>query len=41
LQNQLDNKTERLCKMEYEIKDCKQKRDTLEQTVKDLESQIK
>ncbi|KAH8261538.1 hypothetical protein KR044_010915 [Drosophila immigrans] len=40
LQNQLDNKTERLFKMEFEFKDCKQRCNALEQTVKELESQI-
>ncbi|KAL7734982.1 hypothetical protein ACLKA6_011247 [Drosophila palustris] len=40
LLNQLDNKTERLFKIEYEFKDCKQRRNELEQMVKDLESQI-
>ncbi|XP_017842894.2 centrosomal protein of 135 kDa isoform X1 [Drosophila busckii] len=40
LMNQLDNKTERLYKLEYENKDCKEQRNSLEQTVKELESQI-
>ncbi|XP_030570956.1 centrosomal protein of 135 kDa isoform X1 [Drosophila novamexicana] len=40
LLNQLDNKTERLYKLEYEHKDCKEKRHALEQTIKELESQV-
>ncbi|EDV97142.1 centrosomal protein of 135 kDa isoform X2 [Drosophila grimshawi] len=40
LLHQLDNKTERLYKLEYEIKDCREKRDAMEQTIKELESQV-
>ncbi|KPU78834.1 uncharacterized protein Dana_GF23686, isoform B [Drosophila ananassae] len=41
LLNQLDNKTERVYKLEYELKDCKEKRNSLEQNVKDLEDQVR
>ncbi|XP_030078735.1 centrosomal protein of 135 kDa isoform X2 [Drosophila hydei] len=40
LVNQLDKKTTRLFKLEYEIKDCEDKRKALEQTVKELELQV-
>ncbi|XP_044317491.1 centrosomal protein of 135 kDa isoform X2 [Drosophila rhopaloa] len=38
---QLDSKTERAYKLEYELKDCKEKRNTLEQSVKELEEQVR
>ncbi|XP_017862911.1 PREDICTED: centrosomal protein of 135 kDa isoform X2 [Drosophila arizonae] len=41
LVNELDNKTEKLFKLEVELKDCKDKRNVLEQTVRELESQVK
>ncbi|KMY99696.1 centrosomal protein of 135 kDa isoform X2 [Drosophila simulans] len=41
LLHQLDTKTERAYKLEYELKDCKEKRNTLEQNVKDLEDQLR
>lgn len=40
LQNQLDNKTERLYKLEFEMKDYRQQRNMLEQTVKELQAQV-
>ncbi|XP_030385616.1 centrosomal protein of 135 kDa isoform X2 [Scaptodrosophila lebanonensis] len=40
LLNQLDNKTERACKLEYELKDCKEKRNDLELKARELEEQI-
>ncbi|KAH8405257.1 hypothetical protein KR222_000686 [Zaprionus bogoriensis] len=40
LLNQLDNKTERLYKLEFELKDCKKQRNTLEQSVKELQAQV-
>ncbi|EDW41545.1 GM25508 [Drosophila sechellia] len=41
LLHQLDTKTERAYKLEYELKDCKEKRNALEQNVKDLEDQLR
>lgn len=41
LLHQLDTKTERVYKLEYELKDCKEKRNALEQNVKDLEDQLR
>ncbi|KRK01930.1 centrosomal protein of 135 kDa isoform X1 [Drosophila yakuba] len=41
LLHQLDTKTERAYKLEYELKDCKEKRNALEQNVKDLEDQVR
>ncbi|KAH8270271.1 hypothetical protein KR018_006445, partial [Drosophila ironensis] len=38
---QLDNKTERVYKLEYELKDSKEKRNSLEQSVKELEEQVR
>ncbi|XP_052848282.1 centrosomal protein of 135 kDa isoform X2 [Drosophila gunungcola] len=41
LLHQLDSKTERAYKLEYELKDCKEKRNALEQSVKELEEQVR
>ncbi|EDW26233.1 GL24729 [Drosophila persimilis] len=41
LLHQLDGKTERAYKLEYELKDCKEKRNCLEQSVKELEEQVR
>ncbi|XP_026833676.1 centrosomal protein of 135 kDa isoform X2 [Drosophila erecta] len=41
LLHQLDTKTERACKLEYELKDCKEKRNALEQNVKELEDKVR
>ncbi|XP_017053415.1 centrosomal protein of 135 kDa isoform X2 [Drosophila ficusphila] len=41
LLHQLDSKTERAYKLEYELKDCKEKRNALEQNVKELEEQVR
>ncbi|KAH8380322.1 hypothetical protein KR009_010009 [Drosophila setifemur] len=41
LLHQLDCKTERAYKLEYELKDCKEKRNALEQSVKELEEQVR
>ncbi|XP_022211364.2 centrosomal protein of 135 kDa isoform X2 [Drosophila obscura] len=41
LLHQLDSKTERAYKLEYELKDCKEKRNCLEQRVKELEDQVR
>ncbi|XP_033242157.1 centrosomal protein of 135 kDa isoform X2 [Drosophila miranda] len=41
LLHQLDGKTERAYKLEYELKDCKEKRNCLEQSVKELEEQLR
>ncbi|XP_065721027.2 centrosomal protein of 135 kDa isoform X1 [Drosophila suzukii] len=41
LLHQLDSKTERAYKLEYELKDCKEKKNALEQNVKELEEQVR
>ncbi|XP_020798268.1 centrosomal protein of 135 kDa [Drosophila serrata] len=41
LLHQLDSKTERAYKLEYELKDCQEKRHSLEQRVKELEEQVR
>ncbi|BFF96489.1 centrosomal protein of 135 kDa [Drosophila madeirensis] len=41
LLHQLDSKTERAYKLEYELKNCKEKRNCLEQSVKELEDQVR